>query len=164
MSRGTAKTTPTRAAVRCAAGTPSALRSGMTKPIPKIKAFMTCHPHSIGRDQPLARAHGFLREHKIRHLPVLDGGKLVGVLTDRDLHLIETLRDVDPTLVLVDEAMTTEVFAVSPDAPLDEVAKEMAEHKYGCAVVLQNEHVVGIFTTVDACRALYELLETRLAH
>jgi acetoin utilization protein AcuB len=135
----------------------------MSKPIPKIQAFMTPHPHSIGRDQPLARAHAFLREHKIRHLPVLDGGKLVGVLTDRDLHLIETLRDVDPTLVLVDEAMSTEVFAVSPDAPLDEVASTMAEHKYGCAVVLSHEHVVGIFTTVDVCRALSELLHTRLA-
>jgi acetoin utilization protein AcuB len=124
---------------------------------------MTPHPHSIGRDQPLARAHEFLNEHKIRHLPVLDGGTLVGVLTDRDLHLIETLRDVDPTLVLVDEAMSTEVFSVGPDAPLDEVVSAMAEHKYGCAVVLSNHHVVGIFTTVDACRALSELLHTRLA-
>lgn len=134
----------------------------MTKPIPKIKAFMTPNPHSIGQDQQLTRAHAFMREHQIRHLPVLEGGKLVGVLTDRDLHLIETLRDVDPGVVRVDEAMTTEVFAVSPDALLNDVAKEMAEHKYGCAVVLQNGHVVGIFTTVDACRALFELLETRL--
>ena len=136
----------------------------MSKPIPKVQAFMTSHPHSIGRDQPLARAHALMREHRIRHLPVLDGGQLVGVLSDRDLHLIETLKDVDPQLLLVDEAMSTEVFAVSPDAPLDDVSRSMAEHKYGCAVVLQNHHVVGIFTTVDVCRALSELLQTRLAH
>ena len=125
---------------------------------------MTAHPHSIGRDQPLVRAHALMREHRIRHLPVLDGGQLVGVLSDRDLHLIESLKDVDPQLLLVDEAMSTEVFAVSPDAALDEVAISMAEHKYGCAVVLKGHQVVGIFTTVDVCRALSELLRTRLAH
>ena len=135
----------------------------MSKPIPKVQAFMTTHPYSIGRDQPLARAHAVMREHSIRHLPVLEGGQLVGVLSDRDLHLIESLKDVDPSLLLVDEAMSTEVFSVSPDASLDEVAESMAEHKYGCAVVLQNHHVVGIFTTVDVCRALSVLLRTRLA-
>jgi acetoin utilization protein AcuB len=135
----------------------------MSKPIPKVQAFMTTHPYSIGRDQPLARAHAVMREHCIRHLPVLDGGQLVGVLSDRDLHLIESLQDVDPNLLLVDEAMSTEVFSVSPDASLDEVADSMAEHKYGCAVVLQNHRVVGIFTTVDVCRALSVLLRTRLA-
>jgi acetoin utilization protein AcuB len=134
----------------------------MSKPIPKIQAYMTTSPHSIGRDQPLLRAHAFMREHQIRHLPVLDGGALVGLLSDRDLHLIETLKDVDPERVTVDEAMSTAVYAVSPDASLDEVAETMAEHKYGCAVVLQNQHVVGIFTTVDVCRALAELLKTRL--
>jgi acetoin utilization protein AcuB len=136
----------------------------MTKPIPKIQAHMTTSPHSIGRDQPLARAHAFMREHQIRHLPVLDAGELVGILSDRDLHLIETLRDVDPSSVTVEEAMSNEVYAVRPDAPLDEVAAAMAEHKYGCAVVIQNHHVVGIYTTVDACRSLAELLRTRLVH
>ena len=66
-------------------------------------------------------------------------------------------------MVSVEEAMNTSVYAVGPDAPLDEVAGEMAGHKYGSAVVLQNGKVVGIFTTVDACRALQELLHGRLA-
>jgi acetoin utilization protein AcuB len=53
-------------------------------------------------------------------------------------------------------------YAVSPNTPLDEVATTKAEQKYGSALVVQNEHIVGIFTTVDACRALAELLGTRL--
>ena len=51
-----------------------------------------------------------------------------------------------------------------PEAPLDEVVREMAEHRYGSAVVLANGKVVGMFTTVDACRAFAELLHGRLAN
>jgi acetoin utilization protein AcuB len=104
-----------------------------------------------------------MRGHKIRHLPVLEGGRLVGIVTERDLHLIETLRDVDPAQVAVEEAMSEHVYAVEPDAPLDAVATTLSEHKYGSAVVLQNGKVVGIFTTNDACRALAELLRSRRA-
>lgn len=104
-----------------------------------------------------------MREHHIRHLPVLRGGQLIGVLSDGDLHLIETLRDVDPDKVLVEDAMTQNPYSVSPEAPLDEVVAQMAEHKYGSVVVMQNHKVVGIFTTVDACRAFAEMLHTRLA-
>jgi len=134
----------------------------MSKAIPHIDKYMTSSPHSVGRDQKLLQAHKLMREHHIRHLPVLHGGRLVGVLSDRDLHLIETLRDVDPARVLVEEAMTTDVYSVSPKAMLDEVVREMAGHKYGCAVVEDNGKVVGVFTTVDALRAFAELLETRL--
>lgn len=134
----------------------------MTKAIPSIQKYMTTAPHSIGKEQSLAHAHEVLRSHHIRHLPVLDGGQLVGMLTQRDLALIETLKDVDARKVTVEDAMSTEVYVVSPDAPLDEVANEMAEKKYGSAVVVQNHKVVGIFTTVDACSALSDLLHSRL--
>lgn len=135
----------------------------MSKPIPTVQKYMSTSPHSIGVDQPLSRAHVMMREHGFRHLPVLKGGTLVGMLTDRDLHLVESLKDVDPEKVLVEDAMSTAVYSVSPDAPLDEVVSSMAEHKYGSAVVMQNSKVVGIFTTVDVCRALAELLHGRLA-
>lgn len=135
----------------------------MSKPIPTIQKYMTTSPHSIGLEQPLSRAHVMMREDSIRHLPVLHGGKLVGMLTDRDLHLVESLAGVDPAQVKVEDAMSTVVYAVKPDAALDEVVATMGEHKYGSAVIMQNEKVVGIFTTVDVCRALAELLQTRLA-
>lgn len=135
----------------------------MSKPIPSIQKYMSTSPHSIGRDQPLSRAHALMREHGIRHLPVLTGGKLVGMLTQRDLHLIESLKNVDPEEVLVEDAMSTTVYAVSTEAPLDEVVSTMAEHKYGSAVVMHNATVVGILTTVDVCKALAALLHGRLA-
>jgi acetoin utilization protein AcuB len=134
----------------------------MTKPIPTVQKHMTTMPHAIGSDQTLAHAHKFMKTHHIRHLPVLAGGVLAGLISDRDLSLVETLRDVDPRLVRVDDAMSTSVYSVSPDTPLDEVVNTMAERKYGCAVVMQNGHVVGIFTTVDACRTLGELLRAPL--
>jgi len=134
----------------------------MTKAILRITNYMTHSPLSIGQEQTLAHAHRLMREHTIRHLPVLHGGKLVGLISDRDLHLIETLRDVDPENVLVEEAMTTSVYSVSPQAHLDAVVGQMAEQKYGCAVVMDQGRVVGMFTTIDAMRALAELVGMRL--
>lgn len=134
----------------------------MPKAIPHIERYMTTSPHTVGQDQKLSQAHKIMRAHEIRHLPVLEAGKLVGVVSDRDLHLIESLSDVDPERVLVEEAMTPTVYTVAPKAALDEVVREMAQHKYGCAVVLDNGKVVGVFTTVDALRAFADLLEARL--
>lgn len=134
----------------------------MSKPIPSVQKYMTTNPYTIGADQTLTHAHDVLREHKIRHLPVLRGGRLAGIITQRDIALVEGLRDVDPNLILVEDAMNQDIYTVTPDAPLDEVVSEMAAHKYGSAVVLQNSKVVGIFTAVDVCTTLAELLHGRL--
>jgi acetoin utilization protein AcuB len=136
----------------------------MSKTIPQIKKYMTADVQTIGDEQPMAVAHRLMREQHIRHLPVLHQGKLVGVVSDRDLRLIETLQDVDPTKVTVSEAMTPDPYVVGPEAGLDEVVSTMAAKKYGSAVVRDNGKVVGIFTTVDACSAFAELLTTRLSH
>jgi acetoin utilization protein AcuB len=95
-----------------------------------------------------------MRTYGIRHLPVLEGGRLAGVLSQRDAYFIETLAGVDPAKVPVEEAMSVDVYAIPPETPLAEVAATMAEHKYGSAVVIDGSHVVGIFTLVDALRAL----------
>ncbi|MDB4997179.1 MAG: domain protein AcuB [Myxococcaceae bacterium] len=135
----------------------------MTKPVPAVQKYMTTSPHSIGVEQTLAHAHAVMKKFDIRHLPVLTGGKLVGIVSDRDLQFVETLRDVDPATMQVEQAMSTEVYSVSPDAPLDEVVGEMGLKKYGSAVVMDHDKVVGMFTTTDVCRAFAELLHTRLA-
>ena len=119
-----------------------------------IRDFMTPSPHSIGRDQPLSVAHERMRDFGVRHLPVLDGGKLAGILSQRDALFVEALPDVDPSKVHVEEAMSIDVYVVPPDAAMEEVADEMASRKYGCAVVAEGSRIVGIFTTVDALRAL----------
>jgi acetoin utilization protein AcuB len=119
-----------------------------------VREFMTSHPHSIGVDQKLSKAHELMREHGIRHLPVLHGGKVVGMLSLRDLHLIETLTDVNVDEVTVEEAMTADPYCVGPDKPIGDLAAEMADQKYGAAIVMEGNRVVGLFTTIDALRAL----------
>jgi acetoin utilization protein AcuB len=119
---------------------------------------MTPSPHTVGADQTLQHAHAIMHDHDIRHLPVLRAGDLVGMVTERDLALIEQFRDIDPRWTKVEEAMSTSVFKVVPEAPLDEVVAEMAVKKYGSAVVVENRRVVGILTTVDVCTALAQLL------
>jgi acetoin utilization protein AcuB len=126
---------------------------------PTIRKFMTAYPQTIGREQMLAVAHRIMQENRVRHLPVLEGGKLVGVISLRDLHLIETLRDVDPATTTVEEAMTMDVYVTAPNTPLAEAAQVMAKHKYGSAVVVDRGKIVGMFTTIDALNALAHLLE-----
>jgi acetoin utilization protein AcuB len=123
---------------------------------------MTPTPHCIGREQTLATAHERMRALRIRHFPVLDGGKLVGILSQRDLFFVETLRDVDPLKVLVEDAMSSDVYVVSPERHLGEVAATMAERKYGCAVVARDGHIEGIFTTSDALRVIVSIVEAWL--
>lgn len=125
---------------------------------PLIERFMTRTVHTIGASSSLSEAHRMMNEHSIRHLPVLEAGRLVGMVSQRDLHLIETLQGVQPQEVTVEEAMSQDVYAVAPDTPLAEVARTMAAHKYGSAVVLLEGRVQGIFTTVDALAALEQVL------
>jgi acetoin utilization protein AcuB len=123
-----------------------------------VGAFMTRVPETIGADQTLEEAHRIMRSQRIRHLPVLRRGQLVGVVTQRDLMLIESLPDVDPAEVPVEDAMSRQVYVVRPGAALGVVARDMAERKLGSAIVMEKGRVVGVFTVTDACRALAEVL------
>ncbi len=134
----------------------------MSKPVPPIHKYMSTSPHTIGAEQTIAMASKVMAEHRIRHLPVLHGGRVVGMLSQRDVNVIETLKDVDPNVVTVEDAMSGSPYITDAETPLTVVAAEMAEHKYGSAIVMQANHVVGVFTTVDACRVLAEIFETRL--
>jgi acetoin utilization protein AcuB len=120
---------------------------------------MTRQPWTIRKDAMMSQAHELMRAHRIRHLPVLEGARLVGIVSDHDLHLIETLPDCAPDEVTVEDAMTEAVYAVGPDDPIDAVAEQMAARKYGCAVVVNRRGAVeGIFTTVDAMQVLADVL------
>lgn len=134
----------------------------MTKAIPTIQKYMTTTPQTVGKGQTLAHAMKMMDEVHARHLPVLDGGTLVGVISERDIAMVQNLAGSNPDTLKVEDAMSQNPYTVAPDASLDVVAQEMADKKYGSAVVMQNHKVVGIFTAVDGLAALAELLHTRL--
>jgi acetoin utilization protein AcuB len=131
--------------------------------MPPIARFMTCQPWTIRRDAKLGQAHAMMREHAIRHLPVLEAGKLVGIVSERDVYLFDRFADLD-TDVTVEDAMTVDVYAVSCEDSLDAVVEKMAEHKYGSAVVMNRRGAVeGIFTTVDGMQAFADVLRRATA-
>jgi acetoin utilization protein AcuB len=130
----------------------------INNPLP-VRRYMSHGAFTIGRDQPLARAHASMREHNIRHLPVLEGGALIGVLSRSDVDLFEALRGADARDLSVEEAMSREVYAVGPNAPLVTIARVMSEQKLDIAVVMERGHVLGVLTAVDLARALVELLQ-----
>lgn len=119
-----------------------------------IGDVMTPQPLTIGRDQKLVTAHRMMTENGIRHLPVLEHGDLVGVVSQRDLYFVETIAGVDKFADKVEDAMTTDARKFEPETPLADVALEMFEHKLGCAVIVERDRVVGIFTAMDALRIL----------
>jgi acetoin utilization protein AcuB len=127
--------------------------------MPAISRYMTKQPWTITRDASLREAHKLMHEHQIRHLPVIEDGQLVGVVTDRDLRLLEATAHMDPLTTHVEEAMAERPFMVTSDAPVDEVAQIMSEKKYGSVIVMGRDGIEGIFTAVDACRVLAEILQ-----
>lgn len=117
-----------------------------------IGDVMTPAPYTIVQSTPLVVAHRMMNEHRVRHLPVMERGKLVGVLSERDLYFLETIQGVKLETDLVGEAMTTDAWTVKPDQSVLDVMRTMARKRYGCAVVIDKSKVVGIFTTTDALR------------
>jgi acetoin utilization protein AcuB len=131
--------------------------------MPAISRYMTRQPWTIGRQASLAEAHRLMREHQIRHLPVRDGERLVGIVSRGDLHLLETIAELALESAEVEEAMTPGPCIVSGDTPLDEAVEIMAQKKYGSVIVVGRQGVEGIFTTADACRAFAATLRRGVA-
>jgi len=124
---------------------------------------MTPFPHFIEATDPVTTVEALMVEHEIRHLPVLDGDEVVGIITARDLK-----RLVHPSLPLANKArirardvMHREVFVTDFHTALDEVLNEMVEQRLGSCVVLRQGKLAGIFSTVDACRVLAAVLAER---
>lgn len=131
------------------------------KSIPKISKYMTTTPLAINSEAPLMEAIDAMNKHKIRHLPVIKAGKVFGLLSDRDLKSIMQYSGANPKSMKVGDVCTDEPFITRPEALLNEVASEMADKKFGSALVIDNGKLVGIFTATDACQALSEICEAR---
>ena len=122
---------------------------------------MTPFPHSIDIDASLAQARRMMREGNFRHLPVTAGGDIVGVVTDRDIKLLlgPDFGNPDERELKVHDAYIDKPCVVPASTPVATVARTMAEHHIGSAIVTKNDKLVGIFTVTDACRALAEILD-----
>jgi acetoin utilization protein AcuB len=130
--------------------------------MPAVDRYMTREPYSVSSTDSLARVRQMMTSHAIRHLPVIDNGRLVGVISDRDVAMIEGIPGVD--LVRIECArLMTPPLSVWGETPLDEVSELMTSRKADCVVVQGGHGVAGIFTAVDALSALTDLLRRATA-
>jgi acetoin utilization protein AcuB len=131
--------------------------------MPHVIAMMTPFPHAIDIDAPLADARALMHSRGIRHLPVMEGGRLRGLITDRDakLALGPDLGSPPERELRVRDVYLDDAYTVEANAPLDEVAAHMAERHIGSAIVTRDGKLCGVFTATDACRALALVLRER---
>ena len=120
-----------------------------------VENFMTPAPHTVGAEQTLQYADRKMHEHQIRHLPVLQGGELVGLVSLRDIRLVEGI-DRDLEKVTVDEACSSDPVMVEKGTSLSDVSRQMVESKIGSVLVMDGNKLIGIFTWIDALRALID--------
>ncbi len=130
-----------------------------------VRSRMTPDVKTVSPGTKLAEALALARTHRIRHLPVLENGRLVGLVTDRDLRLAmppvwadsrEELQQALHTKT-VGELMTRNIITTSPDLPVEEAGKLLYENRIGCLPVLEDDALVGILTETDLLRAFVEL-------
>jgi acetoin utilization protein AcuB len=135
-----------------------------------VRDIMRKPVFTIASEAGLDRAMLIMRQQRIRHLPVVEDGKLVGMISDRDLRLsMEELEQGPshapkgyflPALTKVKTAMVTSVMVAVPDMPLIRAATLMSEKKFGCLPVVDEERrPVGIVTETDMLRLLVRILK-----
>jgi len=134
----------------------------------KVSDCMTREVLTLGEEQSLREALSLQQRHKIRHIPVVADGRIVGILTDRDLkraspsllsginqeqydELLDTTR--------VGQVMTRNPHTVTPATALKDVAEILIDGKFGALPVIEGNRLVGIITDIDLLRALHEMLD-----
>src|SRR5918995_1251093 len=129
----------------------------------RVRDSMTREVITLGPEASAAEAWGVCQELGIRHLPIVEGGRLVGLVSDRDL------RDVSPprgsggerdTLgwVRLRDIMSTDLVTIAPLDTIEHAAREIYDRKIGCLPVVADGELVGIITSSDMMRTLIELI------
>ena len=124
-----------------------------------LEQVMTEFPYTIQAHQSVERAHEVMLEHQVRHLPVEADGKVIGVLSDRDVNLALSLRGEKTSPVSVFSLCSKPAYMVTKDEPITLVLRTMAEQRYGCVLVAERGRLVGIATTSDLLRWMSTWLE-----
>jgi acetoin utilization protein AcuB len=131
-----------------------------------VKELMTPSPITTGPETPVLEARQLMIQKRIRHLLVVEGPKLLGIVTDRDIRLnlpspatSLSVWEVNYLLarMTVESAMTTSVVIVSPRHDAKEAASLMLDHKIGALPVVDAGRLVGIITETDLLRAFVKL-------
>jgi acetoin utilization protein AcuB len=114
---------------------------------------------AVSGDTSLQDAYRTMQENGIRHLPVLDGGRLVGVITDRDLRLATSTLGPSPLPPegRVSEMMSGSPLTADPSDPVEDAARTMRQRKIGCLPILDDGSLVGIITGLDLLDALLRM-------
>jgi len=124
---------------------------------------------TIQRGETVEEAQALMAVNGIRHLPVLDGGDLVGVISERDIRAVlipqrgsgsgkKARAYYLPRDVLVEDAMTADPLWVAPESPIEEAARLLVTNKIGCLPVMENGGVVGIITDTDILQAFSQIM------
>ena len=136
-------------------------RTNFGPPFPKRKAMqvknqMIRKVQTIPPGTSILRAIEIMHEKSIRHLPVVDNGKLVGLVTEGDLRQASLLSLVDK--VSIEDVMIRKPVTISPEASIEEAARLIHRHKIGGLPVVSGKKLVGILTIVDLLDAFIQLL------
>ncbi len=135
--------------------------------MPTVRDLMQTEVATLQVSDHLDLADDVMKLGRIRHMPVEDKGRVVGMLTQRDLFRagISSVLGFRPTSerewlskVVVAEAMTTPALTIAPDAPLADAVQLMVDKRIGCLPVVQGETLVGLLSETDVLRYLQSIL------
>jgi CBS domain-containing membrane protein len=133
----------------------------------RVASIMSTPVISVSADHSVSLALGIMNVKGVRHLPVTERGRLVGLVSQRDLMAAQAASlatsvsaDQDPAIP-VGKIMKTDLWTVSPDTPILEAARIMLDHRYGCVPVVADGLLVGIVTAIDLLQLLVDALEHR---
>jgi acetoin utilization protein AcuB len=120
-----------------------------------VVSWMSSPVHTVAPETLAADAVTLLRRHAIRHLPVLEGDQVVGVVTDRDLR--GTAGDT-PIRAIMSQPVTV----VTPRTGIDRAARLLFDRRIGCLPVVEDGRLVGILTQTDAVAALVAVVRLQI--
>jgi CBS domain-containing protein len=119
----------------------------------KISELMSTNPCAIDGDKPVAYAAKMMKQEDVGLAPVVEGDRLVGTLTDRDIVVRVVAEGKDPQAVAVREVASTELVTVDPQQDLDEALRLMAQHQVRrLPVVEEDGRLVGVVAQADVAR------------
>lgn len=126
----------------------------------RVRDSMTRDVVTLGPEASAAEAWALCKEHNIRHVPIVQGGQLVGLVSDRDLRDVRGGgRESDtPRWVRLGDMMTRNVVTIHPLDTIEHAAREIYDRKIGCLPVVADDELVGIITSADMMRTLIEMV------